>query len=303
MAALALDVRATLGEGLLWDVQRQCLWMVDIHGKRLVQWDLKGSTWREWPTDQRIGWVLPCVDGVGLLAGFQEGMARIDPAEPGSLIRATSWLARPFGDRREMRLNDAKADSGGAVWAGSLNNEDESRSDGALFRLGPDGQWSVQDSDYCVANGPALHPQERLLLHTDSARRTIYAFDVDVAAGRLSRKRVWRVFTPEEGYPDGMSFDADGAVWVAHWGGACISRFSLDGELLRRMALPTSHVTNVCFAGPGLDRLFVSTAIQGLSDAQRQAQSLAGGLFEVDAGGVRGLPAHGFGGPGLRLAV
>src|SRR5690606_9687382 len=175
MASLALDVRATLGEGLLWDVHRQCLWMVDIHGKRLVQWDLQGPRWREWPTAQRLGWVLPCRGASGLLAGFQEGMAHIKPGEPGSLVEPGAWLARPFGARADLRLNDAKADSSGAVWAGSLNNDDESRSDGALFRLSPQGQLSVHDGDYCVANGPALHPNERLMLHTDSARRTIYA--------------------------------------------------------------------------------------------------------------------------------
>jgi sugar lactone lactonase YvrE len=87
-----------------------------------------------------------------------------------------------------------------------------------------------------------------------------------------------------------MCFDADGAVWVAHWGAGCISRFAPGGWLLRSIALPASNVTNVCFAGPGLDRLFVTTAQVGLADAALQAQPRAGDLFEVLAPGATGLP-------------
>jgi D-xylonolactonase len=133
-------------------------------------------------------------------------------------------------------------------------------------------------------------------LHTDSGRRTIYAFDLDVVAGQLSNRRVWKQFADDDGYPDGMCFDAEGAVWVAHWGGGCISRIAADGRLLRRVHLPTSHITNVCFGGPALDRLFVSSARAGLSDDQLATQPLAGSLFEVLDPGVTGLPGLPFGG-------
>jgi sugar lactone lactonase YvrE len=85
---------------------------------------------------------------------------------------------------------------------------------------------------------------------------------------------------------------------VAHWGAACISRFDADGQLLRRVPLPTDHITNVCFAGPGLSRLFVSSARAGLSPGQLAGQPLAGHLFEVDPQGLVGQPV----GPGLSAA-
>jgi D-xylonolactonase len=135
------------------------------------------------------------------------------------------------------------------------------------------------------------------MLHTDSGRRTIYAFDLDVASGTVANKRAWKVFAPDEGYPDGMCFDAEGGVWVAHWGAGCISRFAPDGALLQRVALPVTQVTNVCFAGARLERLFVSSARVGLSVAELQQQPLAGGLFEVlghGAVGLAGLPCGPF---------
>jgi sugar lactone lactonase YvrE len=98
-----------------------------------------------------------------------------------------------------------------------------------------------------------------------------------------------------EGYPDGMCFDTEGCVWVAHWGAGCVSRFAPDATLLRRVSLPTSHITNVCFGGAGLDRLFVSSARAGLSEDQLCREPLAGALFEVLEPGAIGLPGRPYG--------
>lgn len=281
---------AELGEGLHWCASEQVLWLTDIAGRRVWRWHAPHDRWDSWNVGERVGWVLPVTASAGVqLLGLQRGFALgAFGADPASLY----FVAQPFGDETSLRLNDAKADSTGAVWAGSLNNDDESRSDGVLFRLAPDGSLKAVDTGYTVANGPAISPDESLMLHTDSGRRTIYAFDLDVVAGEITNKRIWKRFSEEEGYPDGMCFDAEGAVWVAHWGGACISRFAADGRLLRRVSLPTSHITNVCFGGDGLDRLFVTSARAGLSEAQLAAQPLAGALFELLEPGVCGLPGR-----------
>ena len=286
---VVLDFRATLGEGLHWDALRGVLWLVDIHGRRLACCRPGDTQWREWATPQRVGWVLPLLGQEAVLVGFQQGVARLVLDDPG----AFSWRCPLFINRPHMRLNDAKADASGAVWAGSLNNDDESRPDGCLYRIdAATGVAVVADTGYAVANGPAIHPGGEWMLHTDSARRTIYAFDLDTASGALTGRRVWKTLTEAEGYPDGMTFDAEGCLWLAHWGAGCISRFAANGELLRRIQLPTSHISNVCFGGVGLDRLFVTSARVGLSAEQLAAQPLAGALFEVDAGGVLGLAGY-----------
>lgn len=285
--ALALKFDALLLEGLHWDNQRGVLWGVDIHGALLWCWDLKSPTCQSWSMPQRICWVIPEAGSSRLLMGLQGGFAVADRANPTQI----QWLQQPFNGNSALRLNDAKADATGAIWAGSLNNDDESRSDGCLFRLDTSGQLSMVDKGYTVANGPAISADGKLMLHTDSGRRTIYVFDLDVAAGILGNKRVWKVFADDEGYPDGMCFDAAGCVWVAHWGAGCISCFAPDGSLLRRLNLPVTQVTNICFAGPGLDRMFVSSARVGLSADALARQPLAGGLFEVLAPGAVGLPS------------
>lgn len=290
--ALIADCGLELGEGLHWDASREVLWLVDILGRQVRRWSLCDSVLTSRDVPQRVGWVIPAADGL-LLLGLQGDFA-LTTLGIGSDDVALDWIARPFADPA-LRLNDAKADSTGAVWAGSMNNDDESRSDGCLFRLSPEGLLEVVDAGYTVANGPAISPDESLMLHTDSGRRTIYAFDLNTPAGKITNRRIWKQFTEAEGYPDGMCFDAVGCIWVAHWGGGCVSRFALDGTLLRRVSLPTSHITNVCFGGVGLDRLFVSSARAGLTEDQLRLEPLAGALFEVLEPGALGLPGHTFG--------
>jgi xylono-1,5-lactonase len=180
-----------------------------------------------------------------------------------------------------VRLNDAKADARGRLWFGSMDGSDETRPAGRLYRLDTDGSLSVVDEGYCVTNGPTFSPDGRTLYHTDSALRRVYAFDLD-DAGRLSRKRVWLEFADDEGYPDGMTTDALGRVWIAHWGGARVTcRDPGDGRVLQTIALPVPQVTNVCFGGPGLRDLFVSSARRGLEGEALALAPLSGGLFRV----------------------
>jgi D-xylonolactonase len=277
-----------LGEGLHWDALRQCLWGVDVHGCTVWRWVPDEPLAHRWHVGQRVGWVLPVQgDPAQVLLGLQGGVVRA----AADSLQLLGWVQQPFLGQPHMRLNDAKADARGRVWCGSLNNDDESQPVGCLYSLGPGGQWQTMDMAYTVTNGPAIDASQTVLMHTDSGRRTIYRFDLDVTAGTLRNKRVWRVFTEAEGYPDGMCFDAEGALWVAHWGGDCVSRFAPDGALLARVALPTSHITNVCFGGRNLERLFVSSARAGLSCLQLEQQPGAGQVFEVLAHGVRGLPS------------
>ena len=95
-------------------------------------------------------------------------------------------------------------------------------------------------------------------------------------------------FAEEDGYPDGMTVDATGGLWVAHWGGSRIGRFAPDGTLDRAIAVPAPQITNMAFAGDGLDRLFVTSAATGLPESDYD-----GALFEVDAGAT-GLATNGF---------
>ena len=292
---LRLELQAQLGEGILWVTDPQTglgrFFSVDIHGRNIHAFDENGQGLQTWPAPERVGWVVPTLAPGQFLAGFQSGFATIRLGE----ALQVAQLTPAFSGRPQMRLNDACVDANGVVWAGSLNCDDESRPDGVLFRLTHDGGLSVVDQRYCVTNGPAISPDNRLFLHTDSARRTIFAFDFDAQRSAIAHKRIWKVLDESEGYPDGMCFDAAGNVWVAHWGAGLLSQFSSAAQLLQRVRLPVSNVTNMAFGGEKLDRLYLTTARAGLSAEQLLNEPLAGAVFEITGHGAVGLTSGTFG--------
>jgi sugar lactone lactonase YvrE len=143
------------------------------------------------------------------------------------------------------------------------------------------------DSGYHVAKGPAISPDGRWLFHTNTILREVYRFALH-EDGTLGERALWLRFEDHWGTPDGMTFDADGGLWIAHWGGSRVSRFDPDAQLERAITLPASQITSMAFAGEALDRLFVTSAGKGVDEPH------GGALFEVDPG-VRGLAPHRFG--------
>ncbi|WP_239495350.1 SMP-30/gluconolactonase/LRE family protein [Salinicola halophilus] len=269
-ASVVWEVGATLGEGPIWSSALAALLFVDIRKAQLHTWRPHDDHRQSWTLDEACCWVLPRAGG-GYVAGLTTGIVELTLDEhgprPGKRLTPIEWL--PDGDR----LNDAGSDDRGRLWFGSMDN-DEVHSKGYLYRL--DGRGVVEmDSEYHVTNGPAFSPDGGTLYHNDSARQVVLAFDLD-ADGNLSNRREHIRFGADEGYPDGMTCDRDGGLWVALWDGGRVARFHPDGRLDREVTLPVSRPTSCTFGGDALDRLFVTSAATGCDD-----EPLAGALFEI----------------------
>ena len=275
---IARDVADTLGEGTLWSARGNAVYWVDILAPALNRLSLASGAVERFAMPEPLGWVAEREAG-GFIGGFQSGFAEIS-LDPLAIT--------PFGDPEPHfpgnRMNDGKADAQGAIWCGTMDMAEE-HDRGALYRLTPDRRWTVVDSDYRVPNGPCFSPCGQWLYHSDTAKKQMYRFR-RTEEGAIEREPFIQ-FGEEDGYPDGMTVDAEGHIWVAHWGGSRISRFTPEGKLDRAIAMPARQVTNITFAGPNLDRMFVSSATVGLDDPTE----FDGGFFEVDSG-VRGLPTN-----------
>jgi sugar lactone lactonase YvrE len=280
------DVEAVLGEGPIWVAREAALYWLDIKGRKIFRLSEAGEL-DQWPTPFRVGSIAPRANG-GFIAGTDQGIAEIDLSSGRLQI-----LFNPEEELASNRFNDGKVDRSGRFWAGTMDDE-ERRASGALYRFMEDLSWVAVDAGYKVTNGPAFSPDGKRMYHNDSARQVTYVFDTD-EAGNAANRRTFLQFGEGDGYPDGMTVDAEGCLWIAFWDGGCVRRYSADGELLRTVEMPVSRPTSCAFGGSGLDRLYVTSARIGLDETALGMQPNAGGLFLVTPG-VQGIADVPFGG-------
>ncbi|MEI7551811.1 MAG: SMP-30/gluconolactonase/LRE family protein [Verrucomicrobiota bacterium] len=267
-------VRARLGEGPVWHPGRGTLWWIDILGQRFFESDLSGAPPRELPCAQMIGAVVPTRDGA-LIAALRDGLHRVDPATGAT----TPWAAAPGHDPREFRFNDGKVDPSGRFWAGTLAL-DSRPGQSRLYRFDADRSAHVMREGVSISNGLAWTADARTLYYIDSPTRTVQAFAYDGEAGTIGPPRVVITLGEGEGWPDGCCLDAEGGLWIAHWGAARVTRWEPEtGRRLRTVAVPAANVTSCAFGGAQRDQLYITSAVD-----DGRAEPEAGYLFRIDPG-------------------
>jgi L-arabinonolactonase len=278
--------KCSVGEGPVWDVQSASLFWIDILEKRVHRLSLDGQT-ASWAVPQIIG-SMAIRRGGGAIAALASGVHTLD-FETGQC----QLLASSPDLNDQVQLADGKVDRRGRFIVGS-SDRGMKEARGKLYVLDPGATALRQvDNDIFLANGPCWSPDDRTLYHADSIRKLIYAYDYDIDAGVVSRRRPFASTEELGGIPDGATVDTDGCVWSAICEGGKIVRFRPTGEIDRVIEMPVKLPGSVMFGGPRLDRLFVpslSPAFMG-----RNADPLDGSLYVVDGLGVQGLPESRFG--------
>ncbi|MFD9002102.1 SMP-30/gluconolactonase/LRE family protein [Streptomyces sp. NPDC059582] len=276
---VAVRAQATLGEGPTWDAASGRLVWLDILGSRIHTYDPASGARTVRTTEQHVGAVKLRAGG-GLVLNLRDGVALLDPDD------TFRWLHHdPVPGRR---ANDAAVAPDGSLWAGTMRY-DEAPGGGTLSRVTGDGTAEVVLDDVAVSNGTGWSPDGRLMYYIDSPTRRIDVFDH--ADGRIANRRPLAEIEEGAGYPDGLTVDADGCVWVALWDGGAVRRYTPSGTLDRVLTLPTPRTTACAFGGPDLTDLYVTTARTGLS-----APSSAAGSLLVVPGAGKGLPQPAFAG-------
>ncbi|MEU3036724.1 SMP-30/gluconolactonase/LRE family protein [Streptomyces griseoaurantiacus] len=261
---VAVRAEAELGEGPTWDAAAGRLLWLDILRSRVHTLDPVSGHRTVRTTEQHVGAVKPRAGG-GLVLNLRDGIGLVDTAGD------FRWLRHePVPGRRG---NDAAVAPDGSLWAGTMRY-DEATGGGTLSRITGDGAAEVVLDDVTVSNGTGWSPDGRLMYYIDTPTCRIDVFDHDPATGRVSGRRPLATVEDGAGYPDGLTVDADGCVWVALWDGAAVRRYTPSGELDRVVPLPVPRVTACAFGGPELTDLYITTARVGLSPAPPLAGSL-----------------------------
>ncbi|WP_128381386.1 SMP-30/gluconolactonase/LRE family protein [Streptomyces cavernae] len=269
---------ATLGEGPTWDTERQRLIWVDILSSRVHTYDPASGRRTVLTTEQHVGAAKPRAGG-GLVLNLRDGVGLHGPD-------GFSWLHHePVPGRR---ANDAAVAADGSLWAGTMRY-DEAPGGGSLFRITGDGTVTPVLDDVAVSNGTGWSPDGRLLYYIDSPTRRIDVFDMvdDAPVGRRPLAEI----AEGHGFPDGLTVDADGCVWVALWDGGAVRRYTPDGRLDRVLPLPVRRPTACAFGGADLTDLYITTARVGLEEPH----PLSGSVLVVPGAG-KGLPQPAFAG-------
>ncbi|MBQ1088031.1 SMP-30/gluconolactonase/LRE family protein [Streptomyces sp. B93] len=276
---VAVPAQAQLGEGPTWDAAAGRLLWIDILSSRVYGYDPSTGARTVRRTEQHVGAVKPRAGG-GLVLNLRDGVGLLDPDD------GFRWLHHePVPGRR---ANDAAVAPDGSLWAGTMRY-DEAPGGGTLSRFTGDGSVTPVLDDVTVSNGTGWSPDGRLMYYIDTPTRRIDVFDHE--DGRVTGRRPLAEIEEGAGFPDGLTVDADGCVWVALWDGAAVRRYTPSGTLDRVLPLPVPRVTACAFGGPGLTDLYITTARVGLPSPPPPAGSLL-----VVPGAGKGLPQPAFAG-------
>ncbi|MCO7219696.1 SMP-30/gluconolactonase/LRE family protein [Klenkia sp. PcliD-1-E] len=285
---------AVHGEGPRWDAVRQELLWVDITRGLVLRATVAGDEVHQVAAHRgggTVGFVVPAADG-GWLLGADGGFTHLSTDGAASVLVEVPGEGPAAG----TRMNDGAADPVGRLFGGTMAF-DEAPGAGSLHRVDLDGSVHVVLRDLTISNGIEWSGDGGTVYLADSGAATVRAYAYDLTTGVLGDSRVVVDLTGSGGAPDGLTVDAEDALWVAVWGAGQVRRYSPAGDLLAVVEVPTPNTSSCDFAGPDLDLLVISTSTEGLSDPDEHA----GRLFTVRPG-VTGRAAAVYRGPltGLR---
>ena len=280
-----LEGRDRVGESVVWDTERQCLFWVDIVGRAIRRYDPATGDEQRWDVPE-----FPTSIGLRTDGGAILGLTR----------RVVLWdfdnrfetFAIPEPDLPENRLNEGRVAPDGSFWVGTMQSNlmpdgsptAQTRKGGRYYRIDAAGSVSLLSDDlYGITNTMIWLPDGRFVT-ADTPDNALYAYDIGSSGRSLINRRAFS--TPfDRGLPDGSCMDTAGGVWTCRVvGGHALTRTLPNGSVDRVIDLPCSWPTSCTFGGPDLQTLYITSARFTMSDAHLAANPHEGGLFAFEPG-------------------
>ncbi len=280
-AELLVDAKAMLGEGPVWDARTQTIYWIDILNKRIYA----GSNVLT-ELDELIGCIAPRKSGgLVLTQRFSFASLEVDSVKLTSLFTLKE-------EPSNNRFNDGKCDPCGRFIAGTMDL-DVKDPYGSLYSF--DGKSITKLlSNITISNGMTWSPDYKTFYYIDTPTREVKSFDYDLETGAIANPRSAICIPESLGWPDGMTSDTQGNLWIAMWGGAQVTKWDPHtGQLLEQIPVPAKNVSSCVFGGENLNELYITSARKDLSESTLAQYPLTGGLFRVQTN-VEGMPTFEF---------
>jgi sugar lactone lactonase YvrE len=266
-------LKCKLGEGTLWVKDHNSIYFVDIKKKKFFSLNTKTNKKKVFKVNKEIGFLAHIKDYIFVL-GLQ-GELRIQNIKTKKIIKSIIIEKK----NKSNRINDGKTDPIGNLWFGTMDNLERKIEKGSLYKLDKKLVITKVDLNYRITNGPAFINHLNFY-HTDSGKRLIYKIKIN-KKNKIISKKIFKKFSLKDGSPDGMTLDKNKNLWVAHYGGACISVFNSRATLIHRVQLPAKNITNCTFGGQNNNELFISTATKGMNKEMLRNFRYSGHLFSI----------------------
>jgi len=277
--------RTTLGEGPMWDGEK--LHYVDIVAGEIHRHDFATGEHDLLSTGASVGFAVLDREGK-VIAGLGNG--GIFRLEFGSTRK--QLLALPCRDNPDNIANDGKCDRAGRLWAGTKNTNEQGPHTGSLARFDCGPRLTEVLFPVRVSNGLGWSPDNTKMYYNDSTDK-IWRFDYDLKTGAATNQQVFVDLPSGGAFPDGMTVDAEGLLYVAMWGGSRIDVYRDDkgrGILVETIAVPTAlQTSSAAFGGADLKTLFITTAAMNLTSEQQAKYPDSGRVFAMERS-IPGLP-------------
>ena len=285
-AELLFDVKATLGEGPVWDAKTQTLYWIDIRDRTIhAGADVLVEL------EEFVGCIAPRQNG-GLIFTQRYSFWTLDhaPGQPDSVRTALALDLKH--EPRNNRFNDGKCDPRGRFLAGTMDMGEKDPV-GSLYSFDGESVTKLL-GNITISNGMAWSPDHKTFFYIDTPTRQVRAFDYDLDSGGIANARIV-ISVPESlGWPDGMTSDMQGNLWIAMWGGAQVTKWDpRTGHLLEQIPIPAKNVSSCVFGGTDMNELYLTSARVGLDEGALQQYPLTGGVFRLQTG-VEGMPTFAF---------
>lgn len=281
-----------VGETPVWSAVENAIYWIDVVRPTILRYDFCTKDVDTMELSETIGSIGLRKQG-GLVAAMRTGFYLVDFTR-----RSLEHIIDPEPGQPNNTLNDGRCDRQGRFWAGSgwyaLDEEDSearlpSNPTAALYRLDKDRSCHRILGDIIETNTIAWSPDDTVMYVGDSGTGLIYAYDFESLTGTVSNGRVFVETYKGNMFHDGSAVDGQGYMWTGIWNGSRIHRYAPNGELIQQIEMPVRRPIAMCFGGPNMSTLFVTTANWEMSDEEKAAEPLAGSLLAFDTG-IQGMP-------------